>query len=54
MQKLKKLQQSLHLIGVQPAERKHTVFVDSAAEAKAFRQADRAPETGLCVARTGP
>jgi hypothetical protein len=33
------MQASLHLIGVQPEDgaRKHTVFVDSAAEARAFK-----------------
>ncbi|GAX80942.1 hypothetical protein CEUSTIGMA_g8377.t1 [Chlamydomonas eustigma] len=38
-EKVKRLQASLHLIGMEPAEglRKHTVFVDSAAEARALK-----------------
>ena len=37
-QKVKRLKTSLHLIGMEPeGMRKHTVFVDSAAEARAFR-----------------
>lgn len=36
MQKAEKLKGSLHFIGMAPSN-KHTVFVDSAAEAAAFR-----------------
>lgn len=35
-QKVKKLKASLHMIGVEPKERKHVVFVESKAEVKAF------------------
>ena len=35
---MKRLKTSLHLIGVEPeGGRKHTVYVDSAAEARAFK-----------------
>jgi hypothetical protein len=34
---MKKIRRSLHLIGVQPEGRKHTVFVDTAAEVRAFQ-----------------
>jgi U3 small nucleolar RNA-associated protein 11 len=33
---MQKLKGSLHLVGVKPSERKHTVFVDSKAQLKAF------------------
>lgn len=45
--KVDKLKKSLHLIGVQPAQRKHVVFVDTEEEAKSFDPAahfDTVPE----------
>jgi U3 small nucleolar RNA-associated protein 11 len=34
---VKKLKSNLHMIGMEPKERKHVVFVDSKAEVKAFK-----------------